>query len=99
MLGNRDSQRNKITTSASTSAYNRLDIEILSTIGLQIPNAEGLLEAENSWSRVPSGITRGFATRDARFGTCDQEFSASNAFGVVNFYNGWIFNVIERGLL
>ena len=83
MLGNRDSQRNKITT----SAYNRLDIEILSTIGLQIPNAEGLLEAENSWSRVPSGITRGFATRDARFGTCDQEFSASNAFGVVNFYN------------
>ena len=41
-------------TSASTSAYNHLDIEILSTIGLQIPNAEGLLEAENSWSRVPN---------------------------------------------
>ena len=70
-FGNRDSQRNKITTSASTSAYIRLDIEILSKIGLQIPNAEGLLEAENSWSRVPSGITRG---------------SASNAFDVGYFY-------------
>ena len=58
MLGNRDSQRNKITTSASTSAYNRLDIEILSTIGLQIPNAEGLLEAENSWSQVPNLASR-----------------------------------------
>ena len=83
MLGNRDSQRNKITT----SAYNRLDIEILSTIGLHLPNAEGLLEAEFLVTRAKSSITRGFATRHARFSTCDQEFSASNAFGVWKIYN------------